>query len=204
MIEDLSTVSIGELIRTMAFAVADAQAALDRSSFAIAELMSGQYAMRDRLTGELVDAAGRPTTNPVLVDSRVQFGYEIDAEGNRAPLHLSMMELGFTPTFYQLVDTIIEVRLALRVERTTARIDPTTGNPISDGGQQSQAIRITSQPLDATYTSSYNYKLEFASIFKTKIACVPPPPGLEERLRALTHVWPEQGSDVGDASGEGS
>lgn len=179
MNEEITTVSIGELIRTMAMAVADAQAELDRSSFLMAELMSGQYPLRDKATGEIVDASGKPATAPVMVDSRIQFGHTIDTDGARVPARLSMMELGFTPNFYQFVDTLIEVRLSLRVERTAAKVDPLTGK----SGEGS--LRIASRPLDAGYTSSYNYNLEFASVFKTKIVCVPPPATLEERLRAL-------------------
>lgn len=192
MNEEITTVSIGELIHSMAMAVADAQAALDRSSFRMAELMSGRYPLRDGATGKLVDAQGNPATEPVMVDSRVQFGHTVDAEGTRTPALLSMMELGFTPNFYQFVDTLIEVRLALRIEKTSARVDPLTGK--SEGG----ALRIASRPLDAGYTSSYSYSLEFASVFKTKIVCVPPPATLEERLRALVSAEPSTGPEAGE------
>lgn len=181
---DFSTVQLSDLIRSMAMAVADAQAGLDRSSFLMAEMMSGQYPLRDRATGEFVDSEGTATDNPKMIDSRVQFGFSIDKDGKRTPNRLSMMELGFVPNFYQFVDTVIEVRLALNVEKAEKRVDPTTGKVVNDAGANN-GVRVMSQPLDAGYTSSYNYKLEFASIFKTKIVCVPPPASLEERIREV-------------------
>ena len=36
--------------------------------------------------------------------------------GNRIPTKISMMELGFVPTFYQLVDTIIEVKISITIQ----------------------------------------------------------------------------------------
>ncbi len=184
MNQDLHTVALGDLIRTMAMAVADAQTGLDRSSFLMAEMMSGQYPLRDMATGNLVDTQGKPTSTPQMIDSRVQFGFSIDKDGKRIPNLLSMMELGFTPNFYQFVDTMIEVRLSLQIEKSEARIDPMTGERVNEAGR-SNGFRITSQPIDPVHTSAYNYKLEFASVFKTKIVCVPPPAALEERIREV-------------------
>ncbi len=87
-----------------------------------------------------------PANGPRTVDSRVYFGYiyepERDANGDiiydtiteadgvtqkqvqrmtRAPNRVSMMELGFTPTFYQFVDTIIEVKMAIKMSASETR-----------------------------------------------------------------------------------
>jgi hypothetical protein len=184
MNQDLHTVALGDLIRSMAMAVADAQAGLDRSSFLMAEMMTGEYPLRDLATGNIVDALGKPTTTPELIKSRVQFGFSIDKDGNRVPNMVSMMELGFTPNFYQFVDTVIEVRLTLQVEKSETKVDPLTGERVLEAGRRDD-FRLKSQPLNAAQTSAYNYKLEFASVFKTKIVCVPPPAALEERIREV-------------------
>jgi hypothetical protein len=171
--QELLNVPMGEMIRSMALAIADAQWELDKASMTVAEMMSGQRLLRDIDTGKLVDFEGRPlqvdirndgvpvqkverankkpddvvkeineskqVVTPCVVDSRVYFGYtyepERDAkreiirvknkEGNeipqmiRVPNKVSMMELGFTPTFYQFVDTIIEVKIAIKITRDT-------------------------------------------------------------------------------------
>jgi hypothetical protein len=185
----LTSVPIGELVRSMALAIADAQFELDKASMLMAEFMSGQRLLRDPQTGALLlDADGKPQTQ----ESLIQFGYTLDGEGQAVPNAVSMMELGFTPTFYQFVDTVIEVKLALRVNQVAATIDPATGeaqttpaggwNP---GATRNNGVIVNSTPIHAGYSASYNFNLEFASVFKTKLVCVPPPAVLEERLRTL-------------------
>src|SRR6478609_552530 len=95
--QDLLNVPMGDMIRQMAFAIADAQVQLDESSLRVAEMMSGKRVERN--------ADGTPSG--VVTDTRVTFHDE----------QLSMMELGFTPTFYQFVDTIIEVKIAIKMSR---------------------------------------------------------------------------------------
>lgn len=168
IVADLGSVPIGEMVRAMAMAVADAQFALDRSSMMVAEFMSGRHPLRDAQTGQLVDGDGKATPDPVMVDSRIQFGFDI-VDGKRVPKAVSLMELGFVPNFYQFVDTVIEVKMALRV-----------GKPASGDG-----VVISSTPIDAGYASAYGFDLQLASVFKTKLVPVPPPATLEERLRTL-------------------
>ena len=114
--QELLNVPMGDMIRSIALAIADAQWALDKSSMVVTELMSGQRLLRDLETGELMDAAGRRTGTPTIVDSRIYFGYVYDDNGNRVPTKMSMMELGFVPTFYQFVDTIIEVKISITIQ----------------------------------------------------------------------------------------
>lgn len=76
--QELLNVPMGDMIRSMALAVAQAQWELDKSSMTVTELMSGQRLLRDLDTGKLLDENGKPTgetTKPVVIDSRVYFGY---------------------------------------------------------------------------------------------------------------------------------
>ena len=185
----LTSVPIGEMVRSMALAIADAQFELDKASLIMAEFMSGRRPLRDPDSGEfLLDEAGKP----IIGNSLVQFGYTRDHNGDPVPNWLSMMELGFVPAFYQFVDTVIEVKLALRINQVTAPIDPATGDlmTVPAGGWASDATRrtgvtVTSTPVDAGYAAAYNFNLELASVFKTKLVPVPPPAVLEERLREV-------------------
>jgi len=168
--QDLMNIPIGEMVRSIAMAIADAQFQLDKSSLVMAEFMSGQQVLRDLQTGQLIDANGNPTDQPQTIDSRVQFGYTISEDGNRQPQLLSWLELGFIPNFYQFVDTVIEMKLAIRVNKSSG-----------PGG----GVIISTTPVDAGYSSSYNYNAELAAVFKTKLVPIPPPAALEERLRDL-------------------
>ena len=248
--QDLLNVPMGQMIREMAFAIADAQQALDESSIEVAEMMGGLRTITEPRGGR---TAGNRVT---FEDSRVFFGYEymtlqeavvyaamedavsgtFDAEralnllevvrraaealgvssassldetnvGSlpeaqrealiRVPVRASMLELGFAPTFYQFVDTIIEVKIAIRMTRETERTVTrgSRGRGLGVGGfrrggssssfQTGVGLVATSSQVDATYASKYSYSAEGASLLRTKLVPVPPPAVLEDRVRAL-------------------
>ena len=192
--QQLLNVPMGDMIRQMAFAIADAQLELDESSVRVAELMSGQRMLRDP-DGNMVDADGNPSDKPEYVDTRVFFGHE-KVEGVDVPQKVSMMELGFTPTFYQFIDTIIEAKIAIRISRESERSVVNKGETKT---VQSEAYRrttlhgskvggrsvVTTTPVDASYSSKYSYSAEGSSFLRTKLVPVPPPPVLEDRIRRL-------------------
>lgn len=176
--QELLNVPMGDMIREMATAIAEAQLDLDKSGMLVAEMMSGEALLRDADGNIQLGSDGKP----VRVDTKVSFG--------GSPV--SMMELGFSPNFYQFVDTIIEVKIAVKmtetVESKVARQTQTTT------GQSPAALKLfkrkgTPQAIvstvDASYTRKYDYSVEGASLLRTKLVPVPPPAIFEERVRAL-------------------
>lgn len=225
--QELLNVPMGDMIRQMAFAIAEAQHQLDENSINTAEMMGG-------LT-TVYDEKGKVSFD----DSRVFFGYEymtvqeaeafaviddgvtgaidddvlkltevvkkIKESGSfqptdeiRVPTRASMMELGFTPTFYQFVDTIIEVKIAIKITRTREYSYGRTTKDTSRANaykrkrsfwgtskSSSSSSQVTTSQVDASYSSKYSYTAEGASLLRTKLSPVPPPPILEERIRSL-------------------
>ena len=242
--QELLNVPMGDMIRSMALAIAQAQWELDKSSMTVTELMSGQRLLRDLDTGKLLDENGRPTgetTKPIVIDSRVYFGHtytafdvadgkiagavptaeqkkaikdatgkeigDLDApdkeklkKGIRVPQRLSMIELGFVPTFYQFVETIIEVRISISIHGSTddtrsnsTKVD-TIATTYSNSGywwyynQGAQTTNVTAAQVNASYSSKYSYDVTGSSYLKTKLVPVPPPPILEARIRDLMEI----------------
>ncbi|MCL1487204.1 MAG: hypothetical protein MH186_04330 [Marinobacter sp.] len=128
------------------------------------------------------------------------------------PTRLSMMELGFTPTFYQFIDTIIEVKIAIKMTRTRessrtlteASRDSSSSSAGSKrgggvfslfGGKRSSSYAgkssVQTTQVDATYSSKYSYSAEGASLLRTKLVPVPPPAILEERIRGFVDIEEE-------------
>lgn len=238
--QELLNVPMGDMIRQMAFAIADGQAKLDENSINSAEMMGG-------LT-TVYDEQGKVTFD----DSRVFFGYEYmtlaeavafaivddalsgsvdnaeaiklidlvkkvakelhavdigddnkvpDAKKTleiRVPVRHSMMELGFAPTFYQFVDTIIEVKIAIKITRessyTTTRKD--TASAVDSSSKRKRSFwgtssdnaysrNVATSQVDATYANKYSYSAEGASILRTKIVPIPVPSVLEDRIQSF-------------------
>lgn len=222
--QELMNVPMGTMIREMAKAIADAQWELDKSSMTVAEMMSGQRVLRDLDSGQLVNPY--PDGAPRILDSRVYFGYtylqEAEGSGNtpakwrRVPNKVSMMELGFTPTFYQFVDTIIEVKIAIKITGETvnttssAQASQTAENVNQDrndysysgswgwwGGYngnsswantKTQRNTVQTAQVDASYSNKYSYSVEGSSLLRTKLAPVPPPAILMERIQEVMEM----------------
>jgi len=188
--QDLLNVPMGDMISQMALAIAEAQLALDESGIRQAELMSGRVVMRDE-NGKLLNMAGElweTGDDPGFYPSLVFFGYRQAADGKVTPEQVSMMELGFTPTFYQFIDTLIEVKIAIKMteESSTTRVEKGYQRSSRFSATRNGLFYSTSvTPVDATYASKYNYSAEGSSLLRTKLAPVPPPSVLIERVRIL-------------------
>lgn len=225
--QELLNVPMGDMIRQMAFAIAEAQFKLDANSIDVAEMMGGLKTIEDD--------EGKITFD----DSRVFFGYEmmtpaaakayikadnaftggdttaldnyvdnqtpLPADGLiRVPTRVSMLELGFSPTFYQFVDTIIEVKIAIKITRTSEYGTRTRNTASTNASSSTRSAGVkfgfgrvgvstgatnnsqaTTSQVDASYSAKYSYSAEGSSLLRTKLVPLPPPPILEERIRRL-------------------
>lgn len=160
--QELLNVPMGEMIRSMAMAIAESQVQLDKASAATAEMMSGK-----RFEG---DGQGK------LVDTRVFFGRDKTGKAQK----VSMMELGFTPTFYQFIDTVIEVKISITMTHSSELT-------VEGKATTRKAVPVAAT-VSASYASKYGYSVEGASLLRTKLVPVPPPGILEDRIRALMEM----------------
>ena len=225
--QELLNVPMGDMIRQMAFAIAEGQYQLDENSINVAEMMGGLTAVYDE--------KGKMTFD----DSRVFFGYEYmtkkdalafaaaddvmtgtlgkdviklsdilakipgfssaaDDSKIRVPTRLSMLELGFTPVFYHFVDTIIEVKIAIKITRTREYTRTRSDKDVNSSSayrrkrsfwgtnrRSRSRTQVSTSQVDASYASKYSYSAEGASLLRTKLSPIPPPAILEERIRGL-------------------
>ncbi|MDR0788191.1 MAG: hypothetical protein LBG44_10055 [Gemmatimonadota bacterium] len=163
--QELLDVPFPEMIASMGLAIAQAQLEMDQTSLKIAQMMAGQEFITH-------DDEGNEVPNKILVD----FG---DGSGE-----LSMLQLGFTPSFYHFVDTIIEVKVSIKISRqVTTSQSSFYGSMSGRLGFFSASASVSS--VSASFATKYNYSAEGSSLIRTKIAPVPPPKILEERIRAL-------------------
>lgn len=177
--QELLNVPMGEMIRDMALAIAEAQVALDAASMRVAEMMSGKVWQLNP------DGSPQPAGEANPKDTSITFGYTYDDNGRRVAAKMSMLELGFSPTFYQFVDTIIEVKIAIKITRDSEF--KTNWSSRSETRKQLGCSEnsVQTTQVDASYTAKYGYSAEGSSLLRTKLVPVPAPAILEERIRGL-------------------
>ncbi|MGB1108707.1 MAG: hypothetical protein ACPG4N_00030 [Gammaproteobacteria bacterium] len=172
--QDLLDVPFPEMIKSMGLAVAEAQFELDRVGIRLAQMMSGKYETEEP------DPEDPDAVITVERESYVTFNGE----------QLSMLELGFTPTFYQFVDTIIEVKVSLSMSRSRELAYDKSSKTKSIGVAALPfapvaGARMRSTAVNASFAAKYQYSAEGSSLMRTKLVPVPPPAVLEERIRRV-------------------
>lgn len=102
---------------------------------------------------------------------------------------LSLIELGFTPTFYQFVESTIEVKIVVNMTTSKSSSSNTKSKPTklpSSGwwfSKSEPAFNTTT--VDAKYAKKYDYSAEGSSMIRTKLVPVPPPAILDKRIQKL-------------------
>ena len=137
--QELLNVPFPAMVLKLASAIAEGQYNLDRVSMQIAKLMSKTQVQIPDITN---DDAG-------------------------AYVEVSMLSAGFQPTFYQFTDTIIEIKMAITMNRSREA-------SVSVTAKYGGAFIPFSATVNASYSSKYSYSVEGSSLLRTKITPVPP------------------------------
>jgi hypothetical protein len=148
-----------ELVRTLGVGIAEAQYALDRVSIKIAQLMAGF---------KLDEQENLVRDETSLIKLR---------EGDPG---VSLLALGFTPTFYQFVETYIELKLAISMKK-----EEEIKAESSIGGVAWSPIGVMAASVNASYSQKYQYEANGSSEMRTKLVTVPAPAMFESRLKQL-------------------
>lgn len=91
----------------------------------------------------------------------------------------TMLGAGFQPTFYQFTDTIIEVKMAITMSKTTEK---------SVSAKAKVGFGCFSASVNASYSSKYSYSVEGSSLLRTKITPVPPNAFLQKYLDLKSQI----------------
>lgn len=206
--QDLLDVPFPEMVEKLASGIAEAQFKLDLKSLQIAQLMAGQDVYARQPDPE---NPSKLVAVKVMGAQMIPFGKTHDGE----VATFTLLELGFTPSFYQFVDTIIEVKMSISMTSSSeysTSFSSTTTTKGSFGGWFSpvKGSVANTTSVSASFSAKYQYHAEGSSLLRTKLAPVPPPAVLEERIRLLMEndgkypklpkVESEKSSDVKDAT----
>jgi len=163
--QDLLNVPFPEMVYKLGLAIAQSQHNLDKESIEILKIMGDKEQAPVSIPNFQIDS-----TNGGLVTSS-------DADGNTSyvstEIKTSMIGAGFQPTFYQFAETIIEVKMAITMSREST-YERTTKGTQTRWWRTSRGICVRSTPIDAKYSSTYNYNIEGSSLLRTRLVPVPP------------------------------
>lgn len=166
----LLDVPFSEMVYNLAFAIAESQHKLDLSSIDILKIMG--------------DRTNYPVNLPAIkLDSDGTF-----VNNEEDNITTSMIGAGFQPTFYQFAETVIEVQMTVSLmnetqsERKESGRETTVSGRIGFPWNRKSTLSIRSTPIDATYSSSYNFAQEGSSTIRTRLVPVPPNPFIQRLL----------------------
>src|SRR5690606_13471998 len=144
------------MVKNLGKGIAEAQYELDKVSIRIAQLMSG---FKEDKNGKLV-----PDESMMI---------QLQDGGTR----YSLLDLGFTPTFYQFVDTLIELKMAISMQES---------HDSSTSAKGKAGFLAWSASVSASYAQKFQYTAEGSSLMRTKLVTVPTPIIFSERLKELS------------------
>ncbi len=165
--QQLLNVPFPEMVYNLASSIAKSQANLDRESIEILKIMGDKENAVVNLPAIKLDGSGELTQDDESIPT-------------------SMIGAGFQPTFYQFAETVIEVKMAITMtkessyeRRTEGEIKNTTTKKTWWG---KRTVSVRSTPVDATYSSKYNFQQEGSSTIRTRLVPVPPNPFMQRLL----------------------
>ena len=165
---DLLNVPFPEMVSSLALAIAQSQFNLDKNSIEILKIMGD----KEEATVSIPN---------FTIKNEAKFELEKDADGHPVEteeIETSMIGAGFQPTFYQFAETIIEVKMSITLTREREYENKTKGErkTVTRRGTWWRGYRttVTTTPVDARYSSKYNYTAEGASLLRTRLVPMPP------------------------------
>jgi hypothetical protein len=174
--KDLLDIPFAELVRNLAFAIAEGQLELDRSSIATLQfLMDPQNNVKIiPEISEIIEPAVR--TVPVTGSAPIAVtGVTIRSSGAQ-PVEMSLLQAGLLPTFYQFTEATIEVKLSITMKETETK---ETGGSTPIGRRTSKfGALVFGSPVDYRTANTYSYAAQGSSVLRATMRPVPPPPRL--------------------------
>jgi hypothetical protein len=171
--KDLLDLPFAEVVRNLAFAIAEGQLELDRSSIATLQFLVDNNVKVIPEIAEVLEPSVR--TVPVTGSAPIPVtGVTIRASGAE-PVEMTLLQAGLLPTFYQFTEATIEVKLSITMKETTS--NETKGTSLGLRAGRFGALAFGS-PVDYRTANTYSYTAQGSSVLRATMRPVPPPPRL--------------------------
>jgi len=94
------------------------------------------------------------------------------------PVTKTLLELGFTPSFYHITEANVEARLAF----STSQSQEISGSASFRAGS---AFSLVCAQVNASYSNKYSFNAEGSSSLSARFVSIPPPSELKEILASM-------------------
>jgi hypothetical protein len=161
---ELQEVPFGELLKNVAQGIADGQRALDATSLmTLVELSKTMVDLIPEVTEVMLP-------EPLLINVSGQApveatGVRVDASA-AAPIQMSALQAGLTPTFYQFTEATIEAKVSMQLREVQ-----TTDNQ----GTKRMGLAMFASNVNFRAQSTYSYSAEASSSVTAILRPVPAP-----------------------------
>ena len=176
--QELLDVPFAEMVRNLAFAIAEGQLALDRSAI---ETLNFLIKNEVDIIPEVTETI-EPVERMVKVGEQTIpiTGASIRSSG-ATPIRLNLLQAGLQPTFYQFTEAQIEVKMSISIKRTEESEQSPGNNPAAVPVKRF-TTRAFASPVNYRTSNTYSYTAEGSSVLRATMRPVPPPPRLTPRI----------------------
>lgn len=137
--------------------------------------------------GELIAAVGQSVADAQRsMDAQTIANFQSIYSDEDSAAFEALRSIGYRPTWYHIPEVTAELNVALTVSGTVES-QGLAASSSSSLSQFAPRVRVYAAPVDAGYTSKYNYELKAASAVKFRIVPVPPSPAAEA-LRVVPDI----------------
>jgi hypothetical protein len=178
---DLLDLPFAEMVRNLAFAIAEGQTALDLNSLETLKVLAATNVDVIAEMTEIVEADERHVD--VGGQSIPITGARIRASGTS--MNMNMIQAGLLPTFYQFAEAALEVRLSITMRETEESESEQQRNLAGPSFLALGRSRAFASSVDYRSANKYNYQAAGSSVLRATMRPVPPPSRLEPRFTTV-------------------
>ncbi|HZP00765.1 MAG TPA: hypothetical protein VFD30_10765 [Terriglobia bacterium] len=161
---ELAEIPFGELLRSVAQGIADGQRALDLTS--IQTLITLSQTLVDIIPEVTEVITPSPSTVNISGQPPIQVtGARVQASA-AAPVKMSALQAGITPTFYQFTEATIELKVSMQLRQV---------EETDDQGKKNSFIRAFSSHVNFRSQNTFTFNADAASSVTAILRPVPPP-----------------------------
>jgi len=184
--KDLLDVPFGDMIFSMANAIANSQRKLDAASLRTLKTLAGT---KFDFIPEVTEVLSPKPLDPITVGGTTITPTGVDVKVFPSPpIKLTLLQAGLVPQFYQFTESIIEVKISLSSKldishssevdiglEIDTKVEAGGGLFSFFGGPSGSVSTSFSSHVNIKNSVTYSYSAEGSSLLRTTLKPVPPP-----------------------------